>query len=224
MGDWSTYSPRDFVMFSARAYYGLFASVNHAVWPWQVLIVLVAIGAAIAVVRGERWARSGALVIAAACVVVAWMYFVREYASIHTFARWFAAAFAVQGALLAIAVMRSGPAAPALSTARARISAALLTIAIVGWPLLAPALGRGWTDAEIIALAPDPTILACLGAGLALARARWWLWPIPIAWTAYDALTLHVLGAREALLPPAILLAAAAVTFVSNSRGLPRRE
>ena len=34
---------------------------------------------------------------------------------------------------------------------------------VLGHPLLAPALGRPWLQAELLALAPDPSAIATLG-------------------------------------------------------------
>ena len=67
----------------------------------------------------------------------------------------------------------------------------LLAAALV-WPVLAPLDGRPWSEAEVIAIAPDPTAIATLGL-LALAeRSRWTalLCAAPVLWLAVSTLTL----------------------------------
>ena len=41
MGDWWSYTPSDFLLFSARTYYRLFELYNRAIWPAQILALLL---------------------------------------------------------------------------------------------------------------------------------------------------------------------------------------
>ena len=202
MPEWASYSRSDFVMFSARAYYGLFALLNRHLWPLQPVALAWGIAIAVMALRGSPgMPRFATLMLAAAWCGVAWLYFVREYSTIHTYGRWFAGAFLLEAMLLALTAARAETPAPARSSVL--LAAGLLALAIVVQPLVAPILGRPLVQAEVFGLAPDPTVVATFGVMLAL-RAPWWVWPVPVLWVAYDAMTLHVLRAPEWIALPAI--------------------
>ncbi len=164
MSEWWTYRPHDLLMYSARAYYGLFALENSRVWPLQLMAIAIGATAIEWLWRGRaRDQRIAIVLIAVAWCSVAWLYFVNEYSTIHTMARGFAIAFVAQAVLLAIAAGRLAP-----SDARSRAGVALALIALAGIPLLAPLTGRPWSQAELFALAPDPTVGVTIGALLLL--------------------------------------------------------
>jgi hypothetical protein len=74
------------------------------------------------------------------------------------------------------------------------------------YPLLAPLLGRGWPQAEVFGIVPDPTVTATVGLLLLAEGApRWILLPAPVLWCAVSAATLLAMGSPEAW----VLLAAA---------------
>lgn len=203
-------------MFSARAYYGLFARMNLRVWPVQLLALAVGVVVAVLMVRGgARRSRVGAGLLTVAWSSVAGIYFLSEYVTIHTYARWFAAAFGVEALLLLLVALRRNRAPddepPGV---RAIAGGALMAIALFIQPLLAPLGGRPWSQAEVFALAPDPTVAYTLGALLAL-RASWWAWVIPVGWVLYDAMTLRVLHAPEwAVVPTVAVIAVLAARFL----------
>ena len=41
MSDWLSYTPSDFLLFSARTYYRLFELYNRAIWPGQILALML---------------------------------------------------------------------------------------------------------------------------------------------------------------------------------------
>ncbi len=110
MTEWWTYSPANFLMFSARTYYRLFERHNAALWPAHILALLA--GAAVLMLLwrrpNPRTARIATGVLATGWLVVAVAYFWSRYATIHTGGRWFAVTFAVQAlALLWWGVVRA---------------------------------------------------------------------------------------------------------------------
>ena len=209
MRDWWTYSPADFVMYTEHAYYGLFARMNLRLWPSQ--FVALAAGMLVAVLLlsgGARKSRAGAVLLALAWGAVAAFYFFHEYATIHTFARWFAVAFGIEAAVLLVAAARRRPTEGATPLARAIGGGVMMAFALLVQPLFAPLTGRPWSQAELFALAPDPTVTFTFGAMLTLG-AGWGAWLIPVLWTLYNATTLRVLHAPEwAVLPSVAAIAA----------------
>jgi hypothetical protein len=209
MSEWWTYRPHDLLMYSARAYYGLFALENARLWPWQPVAVLLGIFALLLLRRGTaRDRRYAIMLLSVAWSAVAGLFFVKEYSTIHTFATGFAIAFVVQALLLLFAGSRREPDAPAATGVRSRIGATLMGIALVGYPFTAPLLGRPWAQAELFGLAPDPTVAFTFGALLLWPAAAWYMWIVPIVWTIYNGMTIWMLHAPAALVLPAIAVAA----------------
>lgn len=217
MSEWWTYSPRDLLLFSPQTYYRLFELHNQAWWPLP--LIALALGVALPVLWRRGGAGAGrivALILAAGWLWVAWAYHAQRYASIHLAADFFAWTFVAQAVLLVwLGVLRNRfTPAPATGWA-ARIGLALVLFGVLGFPLLAPLLGRSWAQAEIVGMAPDPTVLVTLGVLLlAGARPLWMLFPVPLLWCLISGTTLWAMDAPGfALLPLAAVLAVVATVM-----------
>jgi hypothetical protein len=87
-------------------------------------------------------------------------------------------------------------------------------------PLLAPLAGLGWHQAEVVALAPDPTAIATLALLLAMPRlpARLWrgvaalAWLLVLTWCSFSGFMLATMGSWNAL----VLLLAAALAVLAR--------
>lgn len=207
--EWSSYGLSDFLMFSARTYYRQFELMNRELWPLPVLAL--GVGAAIvACMLRMRPAgpRIALALLALSWLCVAWAYLLERHADINTGAPYFALGFCIQAGLLGWMALRR-PAAPPSAGIAGRLAMLLVLIALVVLPALAPANGRGWWQAEVFGLAPDPTVAATLGV-LLFWRAHWVLWVIPLLWCAISAATLMTLRAPLPWLLPALACAAIA--------------
>ena len=198
MSEWWSYRPSDFLLFSPRTYYRLFELYNEGVFPAQ--IVAVALGLALLVLMRRPSPLPGRLagaILAAAWLWVAIAFHSMRYATINWAAVFFAAAFVVEAACLAAAIftnfwlLRCGT-----------VGLGLIALA-VAYPLAAPLFGRPWSQAEFFGLAPDPTVVATLGA-LLLAQGwlRWTLAVVPLAWCAVGGATLWTMEAADAWVLP----------------------
>ncbi len=191
---WSSYRPSDFLMFSPRIYWRLFEAMNLAWWPAQPLLLL---GAAVALL-GLGWRRQGAmgeagggpnnglarrawpahgawcaaaLFMGVCSAVVGGDFLLQRFAPINWIVGGFAWAFLLQAVgwlALAGAHVAGGQVSGTISATRRRTGLGLVAWAAFGHPLLAPAAGRPWQQAEVLGLAPDPTALAALGVLLLL--------------------------------------------------------
>lgn len=219
MSEWWTYRLSDLLMFSKATYFRLFELQNLALWPVQVLALLVGIGLFVGLWHGgARAGRTLAVVLALTWLHVAWRYFAQRYATINTAAPYFAIGFALQAVLLLWLASRKAPprlTAPVGSLGKLGLGIAL--VALVVFPLLAPLGGRPWTQAELFALAPDPTVAFTLAA-LLLWRARWPLWILPLLWCAISAATLVELRSGQAWITGGLGLAAGAARWLSATR------
>jgi hypothetical protein len=196
MSEWWTYRLSDFLMFSPATYWRLVERYNRDLWPLQ--IGLLAAGAALlwwVAARRPAAGKTAAAVLALAWLWVGWVFHWQRYATINWAASWFAAAFALQAALLALIAFTGNDADAGHAGPRAH--AAGLAVAAAGvlfYPFLAPAAGRPWSQAEVFALMPEPTALATLGLLLATRlRHRGGLAVIPLLSLGLGAATAWLL-------------------------------
>lgn len=218
MSQWWTYRPSDFLMFSPRIYWRLFESLNLATWPAPVL--LLALGPLLWwLLRRGVAARGVAGALALAWTSSGWLFLQQRLAPIHWVAEGFALAF---GALALTWLALALP--PGLAwrgePSRRRAALALWVVAFGLVPVLPLLAGRPWQQAEVFALAPDPTAIVALGVLLVLkhpAGAAHWLlrlaWTGALAWCAITAATLAVMGSAQALLPVACAALASSVAL-----------
>jgi len=218
MSEWWTYGLRDLLLFSPRTYYRLFELHNLEWWPLPLAtLALGAVVLALAWRGGERAGRIALALLAAGWLWVAWAWQLQRYAPINWAAEYFAWMWGAQALLLfgAAAFARIGPAPRRLRLA----GLVLLAFALVAYPLLAVALGRGWAQAEVFGMAPDPTALATLGALLVLRlRHGGWLLAIPVAACLVSGATLWAMASPEFWIAPLAAVLAAACPLACRAR------
>jgi hypothetical protein len=220
MADWLSYRLSDFLLFSPQTYYRLHELYNEAVWPAQ----LAALGLGLLVLALLRepagWSGRAAAGLLAACWLwVAVAFHLQRYATINWAASYFAAAFAVEAALLLGLGTFGRPSFRPPKGAVGWLGLGLFAFALIVQPLVGLAFGRSWRQAELFGLAPDPTAVATLGALLlAPGRARWLLMPIPFAWCVVSGATALAMDAPDAPLPPLAALLALLVAAAGRLR------
>ena len=199
----------DFLPFSPRAWWRLFALETEAVWPTQPALIAAGALLALCLLRGwqpsARWLGPA---LGAAWLWTGWQFVALRYGALNWAAPTLAWAFYAEAALLAALGLSGRP----VFAGRGRgfgTGAGLLAAALLAWPLFAPLDGRSWREAEVFAVAPDPTAVATLALLAAAARSRWTavLCAVPALWLALSALTLFAMGAWQGWAVLAALLA-----------------
>jgi hypothetical protein len=219
MSEWWTYSLSDFLLFSPRTYYRLFELYNLAIWPAHIVAFALAAAILFLLRAGAAWQGRVIFTILAVCWFwVAWAYLFERYDTINWAASYFAIAFALQAALMLLwASFLSHSIRPRADMAN-RVGLALFLFAVFLYPLIAPAFGRPWMQAEIFGIAPDPTVIGTLGLILvADGRALWGLLMIPLIWCAISGATLWVMGSPEVFVP-VLAGSLALVTMIGRGR------
>jgi hypothetical protein len=221
MPEWWTYSLSDFLLFSPRTYYRLIERHNLALWPAQ--IAAVAAGLAVGgLLRRPTPARSRAIagILAVLWAWVGWTFVASRYATINWVASYLAWLFAAEAVLLGWFGAAGGQPRFGWRRDAAGVAGAVLFVGSVAlYPVLAPALGRGWTQSELFGIAPDPTVLGTLGLLLMAEgspRPRQALLAAPFAWCLLGGATLLAMESPEAWI---LLLAAVLVPAVSRATG-----
>ena len=205
MSDLWTYRPEDFLLFSPRVYWRMFELHNEAVWPLQIVAVLLGAVILVWTVRPRPWsARVISMALAAAWIFVGWSFLWARYATINWAAAYAVPVFAAEGLLLAwFGTWRGDLHVAASRAVPSMIGLALFLYALVGNPFVALLAGRPLEAAEIIGIAPDSTAIATLGL-LMMISGRWVAWTlmaVPLAWCIVSWATLRTMGSLEAWVP-----------------------
>jgi hypothetical protein len=228
MGDWLSYTPSDFLLFSARTYYRLFELYNRAIWPAQILALLLGLVILWRLHRGGPRQGVVTVILAAGWLWTAWAYLMEHYDTINWAARYLAIGFVIEAVLL----IWTGVVRNRLSFRPYRdwitwTGMGLFLFALVVQPLIGPLVFRDWTQAEIFGVAPDPTALATLGVLLTVGEPpAWGLMVIPLLWCGLSGATLWTMGSPDAWVMPVAALGALglAIYRVLSVRGEGRAQ
>ncbi|MGI9405297.1 MAG: DUF6064 family protein [Hyphomicrobiaceae bacterium] len=200
MFELSGYQLSDFLLFSPRVYFRLFALHNEAVWPLHILMIVLGLGLCFVLLsRNMQVGRFVPGTLGIIWIWVGWSFFTLRYATINPFAIYVAPFFALEGALLIWIAMRgNGPEFQSVRNMTGIGAMGVLVFSIAGYPFIAPAMMRSLHTAEVFGIAPDPTAIATL-AVLALSRGslRIMAMLIPAAWCGITALTLWAMHAAS---------------------------
>lgn len=215
MTEWWTFRPEDFLLFSPRVYWRLFELHNTALWPLPLLMPAMGLLLLVLALRHRINGRLLFLALAALWVFVGWSFVWSRYATINWAALYVAPLFGLQALFLLLAAGgTAGPVRDRGGIVRF-VGVGLSGFAIVGYPLLAPLLGRSWSSAEIFGLAPDPTAIGTLSF-LLLTRGRLisWLMLIPALWCLLSMATLWTMAVPGFWVP----VAAAAIALAGSAQ------
>ena len=200
MSEWWTYTLSDFLLFSPRVYYRMLELYNRELSPAQLLTLAMG-----AVMLGLLWRpRPGGgrilfAMLGALWIWIAWAFFFERYATINWAAVYVAPVFALQGLLL----IGLGAARPHLVLHRDGTGLWLFAFVLLGYPLIAPLLGRSWLAAESFGMMPDPTAVATLAVlSITAGRARWLLMVVPALWCAVSGATLWAMDSGDFFVAP----------------------
>lgn len=222
MADWSSYTLSDFLLFSSRVYERLFELHNAVVWPAQLVMFAIGLVIAVLVLRpigpvGCRWICG---LLGAIWLFVSWSFFWERYATINWAANYVAPFVALEGLLLLFMALFARP--PVIFFCHSPGSYLVLMIfgfALLGYPLIAAAMGRPVQSAEVFGIAPDPTAVATLGV-LALGRGPLILFAsvVPCLWCMATGLTLLALGWPDWFIAPLLAVAALLARLLRGGR------
>ncbi len=213
---WATltsYRLHDLLMFSAETYYRLFELVNRRWWPAPLVGGLLAV-VMLAATYWRRAAPVSAALLALCFAAVALLYFRDGFAAIHWLGPGWLWAFMLQAGACAVAATLLQQRF-ATQGAR-RVWGLALMLAAAAWPLWSLALRRTAWQAEVVGLAPDPTVLLALGWLLCVQlprRVAAALLVLPLAWCLFSGATLWAMQQPQALVLPLAGLVVAGVVL-----------
>src|SRR5262249_1399892 len=155
--------------------------------------------------------RAIAAVLGLSWLWVAWAYHYTRYASINWAATYFAGAFTFEALMLLGFGIANGLHLRPKDGWISLVGIGLVVFALLVHPLIGPLGGRSWSQVEIFAIAPDPTVVATLGVVvLASGWSTWLLFPIPILWCLVSGATAWTMHSADAALMPVVAVMALA--------------
>lgn len=211
MTEWWSYRLDSFLLFSARTYQRLIESHNGDVWPLQMVALMVGVGLLLWLGRPHSQRRDRVVFVGLALAWgwVGWGFLHRRFAAINWSADYAAVLFALQAlALLWVGVARGGRVRRRELSPTDPVAILLIVLGVIVYPLIAPMLGRPWTQAEVFAVMPDPTVITTLGFLLLAEPPRRALIAVPVLWCLYSGAMLWGLRFGHAWVPPAVALLA----------------
>ena len=194
MGEITSYSLSDFILFSDRVYYRQFELYNHAIWPLHLIAIVFSLVIIYTLWKKPVWAgRLIAVLLTVSWVWVAWAFLFERFYQIHVVANWYALGFVLQAGLITwYGVIKNQFTLSEESRPRINIGLVLLFISLIIYPFIAFITGRSWLQFEMFSLTPDPTVLATI-AILYLCKVYSMLYVIPIIWLLISGVTLIVM-------------------------------
>lgn len=187
MSGLAAYSLTDLIPVTPEVYLRLIVRQNQAVWPAQSL----ALGLC-GLLLYRAWKgrfRFGFLLLAVPWIWVGITYHLQLYSPLNWFAVYFGYAFLLQAGLLIVAEWTVDTTAAKVPSIQAFYTGLTITLfSLIGYPLLAPLVGRSWLGAQSFGTTPDATALGTLGLLLLLPVNRWFLFVIPGLWCLISVL------------------------------------
>lgn len=172
------------IPFSPQQFHQVFADHNLAIWPAQIVALLVGAAAAFGALRGGRgWSRATAFALALLWLFTGVVYHGLFFAAVNPAAPAFAAAFVLQAGLLVRAGMGKRLAFGAADPFRTAIGVMLAVYGAILHPAIGLALD-GYPNAALFGVTPCSVTLFTLGL-LLLGRepVPVWLLPVPLLWS-----------------------------------------
>jgi hypothetical protein len=200
--------------YDAEVLAAAYAQYNAAVWPAQLIALLLALAVLWLCVSPRPWGGyfTGAA-LAAAWLWCGLVFYLAHFAAYDFMAPVYGWVFVAQAVLLAGALlwrplpMALPPEAP--PGPRAVAGLVLAAFALFGLPLISGLGTSGFATARVVGVAPGPTVLFTLG--LLLLATGWrcrLLMVVPLAWCALAGVMAWALGVAEAWPLPLLGLAA----------------
>ena len=204
--------------FTREQFFGVFAAYNAANWPIAILAYPLAVLALLVAWRGT--ANAGRVVAIILTLMWGWVGVVYQgiyFSQINPIARVFAGAFIVQALLFAwhAAIGRGLEFGPR-SRSRAIAGALMIIYAMLVYPLVGLAMGERYPAMPLFGVAPCPLLIFTFGLMLWSSGARWWLWIVPLLWSAIGGSAFIVLSVPQDWALPVSGLAALIIMWLDR--------
>ncbi|WP_435104447.1 DUF6064 family protein [Arhodomonas sp. AD133] len=197
--------------YTATVYFSFVARYNEALWPWHLLVYVLALAMLALCLRPVRGGDRiiGAL-LAAAWLWVGVVFHYRFFATLNFAAPLYALLFVIQAVLVLVTAAGLGRIAFRFRHDVAGwLGLVVAIVALVGYPAMDVVAGFEWPGVRVPGLAPAPTVLFTVGiVTLATPRLPMYLLAVPLLWALIAGATAWALPMpQDYVLLPACLAA-----------------
>ena len=207
--------------FTRAEFFEVFAAYNAVTWPASIAAYPLAF------LAWSGAARSGRLAGFILALMWAWVGIVYHgvyFSEINPVAYAFAGAFVVQALLFAMHAVRSGGLSfSRRSRWRTVVAWTMIAYAMLAYPLIGVLSGERFVELPLFGVAPCPLLIFTFALMILAARVPWWLWIVPLLWSAIGGSAAVLLAVPQDWALPVAALVAATVAGPMG-RGRPDRR
>lgn len=193
--DLSTYSIRDFILFSSEILLGLYQAYNQDIWPVQIVFMIFVLDAFALVLRKIKWSEKIFFVLLASAWFWTGLVFHQKYfVSINWSARYFSWYFVFEG----VCIFLFGAVANQLKFDFRKGFPLWIGMICFGFSIFGPVLmnivwGRNWNEILAFGWGPDQTALGTMGILLLLRGRFLWalLFLLALLWCVFAAILFY---------------------------------
>ena len=205
----------DNIPYTLDAIRGLVEGYNAALWPVQLLALLLIVPLIVGGGRSGRWRLAAAWILAAAWTLCGLVYYLRHLAPLDWSAAYAGWAFCLQGLVLALLPGSRGGGMGAAGPAAGMAGVSLMGLACLGSPLLQWLASVPLGAIALVGITPELTVLFTAG-WLARCGIGGWPWLIPCLASVYAFASGWALGYIPGMLPLPLILCTLLVTVVER--------
>lgn len=212
--------------FTRAEFFEVFAAYNAVTWPASIAAYPLAFVALFLTWRGA--ARSGRLAGFILALMWAWVGIVYHgvyFSEINPLAYAFAGAFVVQALLFAMHAVRSGGLSfSRRSRWRTVVAWTMIAYAMLAYPLIGVLSGERFAELPLFGVAPCPLLIFTFALMILAARVPWWLWIVPLLWSAIGGSAAVLLAVPQDWALPVSALAALTVAWADRQGAVSSRQ
>lgn len=204
--------------FSREQFFEVFAAYNAANWAAAIAAYPLAAVAVLVAWRGTaRSGRAAGLILALMWGWVGVVYQGVYFSQINPIARAFAGAFVAQALLFAVhAVIGRGLEYGDRGSLRTLAGGAMIFYAMIVYTLIGLLAGEQYPALPLFGVAPCPLLIFTFGLMVWASCVRWWLWLVPLLWSAIGGSASVLLAVPQDWALPVSAFAALLIIWVDR--------
>lgn len=199
--------------FTREQFFEVFAAYNAASWPAAIAAYPLAFAVLFLAWRGAaRSGRAAGFILALMWGWVGLVYHGVYFSEINPIALAFAGAFVIQALLFTLHAARSGGLQFGRPGRLRTVAAgAMVVYAVLIYPLIGVLSGERYAEMPLFGVTPCPLLIFTFAVMILAARVPWWLWIVPLLWSAVGGSAAVLLSVPQDWALPLFALAAVAI-------------
>lgn len=212
--------------FTRAEFFEVFAAYNAVTWPAAIAAYPLAFATLFIAWRGSAGSgRVAGFILALMWAWVGSVYHGVYFSQINPIALVFAGGFVVQALLFAIHAAASGGLYFGRRGRWRTVGAAtMIGYSVLAYPLIGVLSGERFAELPLFGVTPCPLLIFTFAMMLLAARVPWWLWIVPLLWSAIGGSAAVFLSVPQDWALPVFALAALVITWGDGRRTARSRQ